>query len=59
MTRRVVWSQDALADLKAQLAFIAADNPEAVRRVADALGQAAEALGQVADGTTGTGRGGL
>lgn len=53
MTRRVVWSRDALDDLKAQLAFIAADNPDAARRVTDALGQAAEALGRLPTGRQG------
>ena len=53
MTRRVVWSRDALDDLKAQLAYIAADNPDAARRVADALRDAAAALGQLPTGRPG------
>lgn len=53
MTRSVVWSRDALDDLKAQLAFIAADNPEAARRAADALRDAASGLGRAATGRPG------
>lgn len=53
MTRRVVWSRDALDDLKAQLAYIAADNPDAARRVADTLLKAAAALGRAPTGRPG------
>ncbi|MDB5658693.1 MAG: plasmid stabilization system [Cypionkella sp.] len=53
MTRAVVWSRDALDDLKAQLIYIASDNPDAARRVADALRDAAEGLGQIATGRAG------
>ena len=53
MTRKVVWSRDALDDLKAQLAYIASDNPVAARRVADALLKAAEALGRAPTGRSG------
>ena len=35
MTRPVQWSRDALDDLKRQIAYIAADNPGAARRIAD------------------------
>ena len=53
MTRRVVWSRDALNDLKAQLSYIAADNPDAARRVADDLRDAAAALGRLPTGRPG------
>lgn len=53
MTRDVVWSRDALDDLKARLAFIAADNPDAARRVADAVRDAAAALGHAPTGRPG------
>ena len=53
MTRRVVWSRDALDDLKAQLAYITADNPDAARRVADALRDVAAALGRTPTGRPG------
>lgn len=53
MTRVVVWARDALDDLKAQLTYIAADNPDAARRVADALRDAATALGKIATGRAG------
>ena len=53
MTRDVVWSRDALEDVKAHLAFIAADNPVAARRVADALRDAAAALGLAPTGLPG------
>jgi toxin ParE1/3/4 len=53
LTRDVVWSRDALEDVKVQLAFIAADNSDAARRVADALRDAAAALGQSPTGRPG------
>ena len=51
--RRVVWSRDALDDLKARLVYIAADNPDAALRVADVLREAAEALGRLPTGRPG------
>jgi toxin ParE1/3/4 len=53
VTRAIVWSRDALDDLTAQMAYIAADNPEAARRVAGAILDAAAALGQFATGRPG------
>ena len=53
MTRDVVWSRAALDDLKAQLVYIAADNPDAARRVADALRDAAVGLGKALTGRPG------
>lgn len=53
MTREVVWSRAALDDLKAQLVYIAVDNPDAARRVADALRDAAAGLGKAPTGRQG------
>ena len=53
MTRTVVWSRDALDDLVAQLAYIAADNPDAARRVAARIGDAGAALGAIPTGRPG------
>ena len=53
MRRPVRWSRDALSDLAAQIAYIAADNPAAARRVAAALDQAALALGEMPTGRRG------
>lgn len=44
MTRTVIWSRDALDDLKAQMAYISIDNPSAAQRVARAIQDAASAL---------------
>jgi plasmid stabilization system protein ParE len=51
--RPVRWSKDALADLEGQVAYIAADNPAAARRVADALDKTALALGDMPIGRPG------
>ncbi len=53
MTRRLRWSREALDDLKAQVAFIAADNPGAARRVADVVRAAAEGLAEMPTGRPG------
>ncbi len=53
MKRPVRWSKDALADLEGQVAYIAADNPVAARRVADALDKTALALGDMPIGRPG------
>jgi plasmid stabilization system protein ParE len=37
VTRPVQWSRHALDDLKRQIAYIAADNPGAARRIADRI----------------------
>lgn len=50
MRRAVQWSRDALDDLEDQVAHIAADNPEAARRIAESILSTAAALG---DRTTG------
>ncbi|TPK58027.1 type II toxin-antitoxin system RelE/ParE family toxin [Mesorhizobium sp. B2-4-15] len=53
MTRPVQWSREALDDLKQQLAYIAADNPVAARRVADLIRGAGAALGKMPTGRPG------
>lgn len=53
MSRPVRWSNDALADLAEQVAYIAADNPVAARRVAEALDKTAVALGDMPIGRPG------
>ena len=53
MSRPVRWSNDALADLAEQVAYIATDNPSAARRVADALDRTALALGDMPIGRPG------
>jgi toxin ParE1/3/4 len=53
MSRPVRWSTDALADLADQIAYIAADNPSAARRVADNLDKTALALGHMPTGRPG------
>lgn len=53
MTRPVRWSRAALDDLKAQIAYIAADNPRAARRIADRLRETGAALGATATGRPG------
>jgi len=53
MSRPVRWSNDALADLAQQIAYIAADSPSAALRVADALDRTARALGDMPTGRPG------
>ena len=53
MTRAVEWSRDALDDLKAQIAYIAAENPAAAQRVADRLRTTAGSLGEMPTGRPG------
>lgn len=53
MTRPVLWSRDALDDLKKQLVYIAADDPIAASRVVDRLGKAAAQLEDFATGRPG------
>jgi plasmid stabilization system protein ParE len=57
VTRPVEWSRDALDDLKAQIAYIAAQNPAAAQRVADHLRDTCAALGEMATGRRGRGSG--
>lgn len=53
MKRPVIWSRSALDDLKAQMAYIAAENPAAAQRVADAIRAAASALSDIPTGRPG------
>ena len=53
MSRSVQWSRDALDDLKAQVDYIARENPLAARRVADHIRDTATALGAHATGRPG------
>jgi plasmid stabilization system protein ParE len=51
--RRVVWSQDARDDYLAILRHIAADNPDAAERIAEAIERTGDALGDFATGHPG------
>ena len=53
MTRRVEWAEAALTDLRAQIAYIAHDNPDAAARVAKAIRKTGEDLGAFATGHPG------
>lgn len=53
MTRPVLWSRDALDDLKRQLVYIAADDPIAAHQVIDRLRNAAAQLEDFATGRPG------
>jgi len=53
VTRPVVWSRDALDDLKSQAAYIARRNRRAAQRVAKRIREAGEALGEKATGRRG------
>jgi plasmid stabilization system protein ParE len=53
VTRPVQWSREALDDLKRQIAYIAAENPDAARRVADRIRETAAALGNTPTGRPG------
>ena len=53
MKRPVKWTRAALDDLKAQIAFIARDNPAAARRVAERIRVSGNALGDFATGHPG------
>ena len=53
MTRALAWSREALDDITAQVAHIAADNPAAARRVAASIGRVAEALAEMPTGRAG------
>lgn len=53
MKRAVIWSREALDDLKAQVAYIAAENPAAAQRVGDAIMASAMALSDIPTGRPG------
>jgi toxin ParE1/3/4 len=54
VTRPLLWSRDALDDLKKQLVYIAVDDPIAAARVVDRLRKAAAHLEDFATGRPGT-----
>ncbi|WP_372730422.1 type II toxin-antitoxin system RelE/ParE family toxin [Novosphingobium sp.] len=51
--KRVQWSDSALEDIKAQVVFIAQDNPVAARRVSQRLRETGNALALFATGHPG------
>jgi toxin ParE1/3/4 len=51
--RTVVWSRAALDDLKAQIGFIARDNPAAARSIAARIRKTGEQLAEYATGHPG------
>jgi toxin ParE1/3/4 len=51
--RAVQWSRDALEDIKGQIAYIAADNPVAARRIAERIAATGAALGEMTTGRPG------
>lgn len=53
MSRPVRWSTEALTDLADQVTYIAAQNPSAAHRVADAIDKTALALGDMPTGRPG------
>lgn len=53
MKRAVTWSRAALDDLKAQVSYIAQDNPAAARRVAATIRKTGDALADFATGHLG------
>ncbi|MFZ5674237.1 MAG: type II toxin-antitoxin system RelE/ParE family toxin [Pseudomonadota bacterium] len=53
MKRSVQWSRAALDDFKAQISYIAADNPAAALRVAKRIRDTVTALGPMATGRPG------
>ena len=53
MKRPVIWSRDALDDVKAQVIFVARDDPAAARRIADTIRDVGAALGEMATGRPG------
>lgn len=53
MKRPVRWSTDALTDLSEQIAYIAAENPSAATRVANAIDKTATGLGEMPIGRPG------
>lgn len=53
MRREVVWSRDALDDIKAQVRYISQDSPQNALRVAERIKRAGEDLGDLAAGRRG------
>lgn len=53
MKRAVMWSRDALDDLKQQLAYISADDPDAARKIVAKLRSTGDSLSDFATGHPG------
>ena len=53
MKRAVMWSRDALDDLKQQLSYIAPDDPDAARKIVAKLRETGEQLADFATGHPG------
>lgn len=53
MKRAVIWSREALDDIKVQVKHIAKDSPAAATRVADQIRDTGKALGEFATGRPG------
>jgi toxin ParE1/3/4 len=53
VSRRIRWSRRALDDLKAQIAFIAADNPKAARLIAQKIRSSGDMLAKKLTGRPG------
>lgn len=53
MKRAVLWSRDALDDLKQQLAYISAEDPDAARKIVDKLRLTGDQLADFATGHQG------
>lgn len=51
--RHVEWSTTAVADIRALIEYIAAENPQAARKVTDAIAKTGSALGEFATGHPG------
>lgn len=51
--RRVEWSDAARSDIRDQIAYIAAEDPQAARRIVDALDTTGAGLGEFATGHPG------
>lgn len=51
--RPIIWSRSALDDLKAQVTYIAVENPAAAQRVADMIMASALALSDIPTGRSG------
>jgi len=51
--RPVIWSQEALDNLKQQIAYVTGDNPAAARRLAARIQDAGQRLGDMATGRSG------
>lgn len=53
MKRAVLWSRDALDDIKQQLVYISAEDPDAARKITASIRQTGEQLSDFATGYPG------